>query len=343
MKAGLFVSFALVALTTMPVGAQTGIDTQRCPTGTVSGPLNIPDQDRASQDACQKALDVFNYLAPQLGVAITGGNATLGQTGNLGGLGHFSVGLRFNLVEGSLPQVQNVTPSVNGAQSDRFETKSQVFPMPVLDAAFGLFKGIPLALTNVGGIDLLVNAAYVPEFDNSGVNVTVPNGSLKFGYGARLGILQESLLIPGVSVSYLVRDLPTVNLVGHTGSDSLYANNLNLKTKAWRVVAGKNLLIFGIAAGFGQDKYDASTDIGVHVAARAVPPVPATDAGPVAMSQTLTRTNIFGDLSMNLLVFKLNAEIGQVSGGTINTFNTFSGTQPADSRLYGSVGARLAF
>jgi len=343
MKAGLFVSFALVALTATSLAAQgTGIDTQRCPPGTVNG-LGVPDQDRASQDACQKALDVFKYIAPQLGISITGGNATLGQTGNLGGLGHFSVGLRVNLVEGSLPQVQNVTPVVTGATSTRFDTKSQVFPMPTADLAVGVFKGIPLALTNVGGVDLLVSAAYIPEFTNSGVDVHVPDGSLKFGYGARVGILQESLLIPGISVSYLVRDLPTVNLVGHTGSDSLYANNLSLKTKAWRAVAGKNFLIFGLAVGFGQDKYDASTDIGVHVAARAVPPVPATNAGPIAMSQSLTRQNIFGDLSMNLLVFKLNAEIGQVSGGTINTFNTFSGTQAADSRLYGSLGARFGF
>src|SRR6476620_338104 len=224
MKAGLFVSFALTALAATSVAAQTGVDTQRCPPGTVNG-FGVPDQQRASQDACQKALDVFKYIAPQLGVSITGGNATLGQTGNLGGFGHFSVGLRVNLVEGSLPQVQNVTPAVTGATSTQFETKSQVFPMPTADAAVGVFQEIPRALTNVGGVDLLGRAAYGPEFSNSGVDVHVPNGSLKFGYGARVGILQESLLIPGISVSYLVRDLPTVNLVGHTGSDSLYANN----------------------------------------------------------------------------------------------------------------------
>ena len=28
-------------------------------------------------------------MAPQLGTSITGGNATLGQAGSLGGLGHF--------------------------------------------------------------------------------------------------------------------------------------------------------------------------------------------------------------------------------------------------------------
>jgi hypothetical protein len=341
MKARLFVMFAAASLAATSA-AKAQIDTQRCPPGTVNG-FGVPDQTRASQDACQKAIDLFKYMAPQLGTMIAGGNPTLGQGGNLGGLGHFSAGLRVNVLQGSLPQVQNVTPSVNGAQSDRFDTKSQYLPMPTADLAIGVFKGIPLALTNVGGIDVLVSASYVPEFNNSGVSVKVPNGSLKLGYGARVGILQESLLVPGVSVSYLVRDLPTLNIAGANGGDSLYVNNLSLKTKAWRVTASKNLLLFGLAAGYGQDKYDASTDIGAHIAARTVPPTPAANANPVSISQNLTRSNLFLDLSVNLLLFKLNAEIGQVSGGTINTYNTFNGKQPADSRIYGSVGARFGF
>jgi hypothetical protein len=340
MKARLFVSFVAVAFAATSLNAQA-IDTQRCPPGNVG--QAIPDQTRASQDACQKAIDLFQYMAPQLGTLIAGGNPTLGQGGNLGGLGHFSAGVRVNVLQGSLPQVQNVTPSVTGATSTQFETKDQYLPMPTADLAIGIFKGVPLPLTNVGGVDLLVSASYVPEFNNSGVSVKVPNGSLKLGYGARVGILQESLLVPGIAVSYLVRDLPTLNIAGASGNDSLYVNNLSLKTKAWRVTASKSLIMFGLAVGVGQDKYDASTDIGAHVAARTVPPTPAANAGPVSISQNLTRTNIFGDLSVNLLLFKLNAEIGQVSGGTINTYNTFSGKQAADSRLYGSVGARFGF
>jgi hypothetical protein len=334
MKARLFVLFATVALAATSASAQ-GIDTQRCPPGTANG-FGVPDQTRASQDACQKAIDLFQYMAPQLGTSITGGNATLGQGGSLGGLGHFTVGLRINVVQGSLPQVQNVTPSATGAVSTAFETKDQFIPMPTADLSIGIFKGLPLAITNVGGVDLLVSAAYLPEFDNDGLSVKVPSGSLKLGYGARVGILQES-------VSYLFRDLPTVNVAGSSGNDSLYVNNLSLKTKAWRVVASKSLLFLGLAAGFGQDKYDASTDIGAHVAARTVPPSPAANAGPVSISQNLTRTNVFADVTMNLLLFKLTGEIGQVSGGTINTFNTFSGKQAADSRIYGSVGARFGF
>lgn len=339
MKLRALISFAALVLVASSLPAQ--VDTQRCPPGNVG--QTIPDQTRASQDACQKAIDLFQYMAPQLGTSIAGGNPTLGQGGNLGGIGHFSAGLRVNVLQGSLPQVQDVTPSVTGATSTQFQTKSQFLPMPTADLAIGVFKGIPLALTNVGGVDVIVTASYVPSFDNSGVSVKVPNGSLKLGYGARVGILQESLLVPGIAVSYLVRDLPTLNVTGSSGNDSLYVNNLSLKTKAWRITASKSLIFFGLAVGGGQDKYDASTDIGAHVAARAVPPTPAANAGPVSISQNLTRTNIFADLSMNLLLFRLNAEIGQVSGGTINTYNTFSGKQAADSRVYGSVGARIGF
>jgi len=339
MKGRLFISLAAMALAATSASAQ-GIDTQRCPPGTVTG--GIPDQARASQDACQKAIDLFKYLAPQLGTIIAGGNATLGQAGSLGGLGHFSLGLRVNAIQGSLPQIQNITPSVNGATNTTpIDTKSQLFPMPTADLAIGIFKGLPLAITNVGGVDLLVSASYVPEFNSSGVSVKVPNGSLKLGYGARIGILQESLLVPGVSVSYIRRDLPTANIAANSGNDSLYVNNLALKTTALRLVASKGFLLFGVAVGVGQDKYESSTEIGAHVAARAL--TPAANAGPVSLSQSITRTNVFGDLSMNLLILKLTGEIGQVSGGTINTYNTFSGKQAADSRVYGSVGARFGF
>jgi hypothetical protein len=340
MKVRLFALLAVATLAATSVQAQ-GIDAQRCPPGTANP---FPDQTRASQDACQKAIDLFQYLAPQLGVSITGGNATLGQGGTLGGLGHFSAGLRLNAVAGSLPQIDNVTPAVTGAVSTQYETKDQIIGLPTADLAIGLFKGIPLPLTNVGGVDLLVSAAYLPEFDGEGVSVRVPSGSLKLGFGARVGVLQESLLVPGVSVTYLRRDLPTTNITATSGSDSLYVGDLSVKTNAWRVVASKHLLFLGVAVGAGQDRYESSADIAASVGPR--PPATTTRfrAAPTSpIGQTLTRTNIFADLTVNLLILKLTGEIGQVSGGEISTYNTFSGKQAADSRIYGSIGGRFGF
>src|SRR5205823_4226456 len=109
------------------------------------------------------------------------------------------------------------------------------------------------------------------------------------------GILQESLLIPGVSVTYLRRDLPTVDITSIFGGDSLQVNNLRVKTNAWRVVASKSLLLFGLAVGAGKDTYNSDASVRASVAPTAF--TPRSTAGPVAMKQDLTRTNAFADLS----------------------------------------------
>src|SRR3982074_3974649 len=116
MKASLFVIVAAAAFGATSIQAQ--VDTGRGPPGTVNG-LGVPDQQRASQDACQKSIDLFQYMGPQLGAAITGGNATLGQAGSLGGLGHFSAGFRINALPGTLPQGQHGTPVAPGATTGR--------------------------------------------------------------------------------------------------------------------------------------------------------------------------------------------------------------------------------
>jgi hypothetical protein len=283
-------------------------------------------------------------MMPQLAISLTGGNATLGQASTLGGIGHFSLGLRGNVLRGDLPQFDNSNaPSVNGAQRTTYTTKSQIIGLPVADLAVGIFKGLPLGLTNVGGLDAIVSASYLPAFSSSTVDVKVPNGSLKLGYGARLGILQESLLIPGVSVTYLRRDIPTVDITSNFNNDSLFVSGFNIQTKAWRVVASKSLLLFGLAVGGGQETYSSGADVHASIAAR--PPVTTTryTSNTVHMAQDLKRTNVFADLSMNLPLFKIVGEIGQVSGGTISTYNSFSGNAADASRLYGSVGVRLGF
>ena len=300
-----------------------------------------------TQDACQKAVDLFQYMAPQLGTVIAGGNATLGQGGTLGGFAlfpfphpKFTIGLRMNALYGSVPDVESsqATPVPGASQSSMIPTKDQVIPAPAMDVAIGLFKGLPLGLTNVGGVDLLLSAMYIPEFDKSNVSLELPDGGLKIGYGARVGLLQESLVMPGVSFTWLKRDLPKANLSGTTAAGGLSAdlsvNDLEVSTTAWRAVASKSLVLFGLAIGAGQDKYKSSA----NVVGRS-----ALATGTARVEQSLTRTNYFADLSMNLMVLKIIGEVGMVQGGVVDTFNQWDGKQPDDKRMYGSVGARFSF
>lgn len=347
MKRHLVIVAGLSILSIFPA-ATVAAQANTCPPGTLSnvGGVLMPDRSRASQDACQMAVDVFQFMAPQLGVSLAGGNATMGQGGTLGGLGHFAVGLRGNVIAGDLPDFSKFpTPSDTGRIAygrttgyNSLPSKKQIIGLPTVDGAIGLFQGIPLGVTNILGVDGLLSATYVPKVSSSNFTLT-PSSSLKFGYGVRLGLLQESLVSPGVSFSYLKRDLPTTDMSGTSSNISVSVTDAKVNTSAWRIVASKNLLLFGIAAGVGQDKYDQSA----KVQGTAQSSIGSVSSDTVNLSQSMTRTNMFADFSFNFVLGKLVAEVGQVSGGKASTYSAFSGGDADKSRLYGSVGLRVGF
>lgn len=329
----MFVAAGLTLLAATVSRAQNAPNS--CPPGT-----STTDPARLSQDACQMSMDVFDLMAPQLGLALAGGNATLGRGGTLGGLGHFSIGLRVNVFQGDLPQVGDYpNPSVSGrvqrTGSNALPSKSQIVGLPTADAAVGIFRGVPLGLTNVGGIDLLATATYVPTLGDAGDDIQIsPDRNLQLGYGVRVGLLQEAIFVPGISFTYLRRDLPATSLFGTASSFSVDITDAKVKTSAYRVVASKNLLMFGVAAGVGKDRYDETATV------RATSGVFASPT--VEFSEDITRTNYFLDLSLNLPIFKLIGEVGQVTGGSVETYNQLTNGSADKARTYGSLGFRLA-
>jgi len=294
-------------------------------------------QDRAAQDACQKAIDIFAFMTPQLGIGLVGGNAILGTGGALGGIGRFSIGVRGNATQGRVPQVANVNASVTGAVKSDYGVDQQIVGLPAVEGALGLFGGIPLGVTHAFAVDGLVSATYVPRFNASNIAVSVPDGSLKLGYGGRLGLLMESFATPSVSLTYLRRDLPSTSIVATSGDDDISVSGIGVKTTAWRAVVGKSLGFVGLAAGAGKDKYDsrATGTVRVNEAGFSV------NGGPYDLSQQVTRSNMFADVSLNFPFIKLAAEIGRVSGGKIDTYNSFSGKRADDPLTYASIGLRI--
>lgn len=341
MKNSLLVAAGLSVLYAASATAQATAN--NCPAGTSSnfGGFAVPDRSRASQDACQMAVDVFQFMAPQLGLALAGGNATLGAGSTLGGLGHFSLGLRANVFNGDLPQIGSFpTPGTNGRSQRVLPSKGQVLGLPTADAAIGVFGGLPFGLTNVGGVDVLLSAAYIPSFGDSTSDVKVtPEQNLQIGYGVRVGLLSESIVVPGVSVTYIKRDLPKTALSGKSTNLDVNIRDAKVETSAWRITASKSFLLFGVVVGGGQDRYKEGANI--QATARAGGLAQTSDV--IALAQDLTRTNIFADLSLNLPLFKIVGEVGNSTGssGSVVTYNTFQ-TGPADkSRTYGSVGIRF--
>jgi hypothetical protein len=294
------------------------------------------------QDGCQKAIDIFNFMAPQLGVSIAGGGATLGQGEVMGGPLKYSVGVRANALQGALPEVDKVAPATDQAHASDYPVKQQLIGFPVADATVGVLPAISIGLLKFGGADLMVSAAYLPPLSQDRFTIETPGGALKMGYGGRIGVLSEGALFPGVAVTYLQRDLPMTNITGTTTDDTLTVQGLSVKTTAWRLTATKHLLLLGLTAGYGQDTYKSSADLSVRIHDLTACPTGCSGT-PFNFSQSLTRTNVYADLSVNLALVRFVGEIGMVSGGSVPTYNSFS-TEAADkTRAYGSLGVRIGY
>lgn len=342
------VGLALISVVALrPAAAQGGALDQRCapslPTTTTAAAAAL-----VQQDACQKSIDLFNYLAPQLGALVAGGSAELGCGGTLGGLGHVGVGVRADVLGGGrLPDVSNVQLSYTGAQRTNFGVKSQTLALPAADAGIGLFAGVPVGLTRVGGLDLLLSGAYVPSFSSGQVRVERTGGALQLGYGARLGLLERSRLVPGVGVTYLHRKLPATSILAATnGSDTIGVRGARVSTDSWRIAADQRIALLGLSAGFGQDRYDSRATVAGRVT---LPADAAAYAGTTtgtfsqSFAQHLTRTNVYAGATLPAGgIAQLVAEVGRVSGGAgVPTYNTFSGHTPTDAYTYVSLGARV--
>jgi hypothetical protein len=323
-RGSLLVAFALGAAAALP--AQS-ID-PHCSDPSIVGVAH------QGGDACQKVADLFNYMNMQLGTWVAGGNPTLGQGGTLGGLGHFSVGVRANVMKATIPNVDQIQVQPGAPVSTNIPSSDKWVGLPAADVAIGLFKGFPIGLTNIGGIDALFSVSYLPSYSQHSIHVGSETDKWKIGFGGRLGIIQESLLLPGVGVSYMIRDLPTAVLSGEDNSgNTVSISDYKIRTKQWRLTASKKLLFLGLAAGIGQDKYDTKALLTYNVDG-------STPNAPIALHISPTRTNYFADVSFNLLLAHFVAEVGRVTGGNVTTFNTFS-TDASAVRTYGSLGIRI--
>jgi hypothetical protein len=288
-------------------------------------------------DACQKVIDIFTYMNPQLGMLITGGNATLGQGGVLGGFGRFLIGGRINVLRASIPDLGSVGVANGPAQMDTYRTESRTIPMPIVDGAFGVFRGFPLGGLHVGGLDVLVSMSYMPEVERSDIAIEVPGSSFRFGWGVRVGLIEETILLPAVSVTFIRRDLPRLTMHARVDDDTVSMQNLEIRPTAWRIVASKSLRQFTVGGGIGQDRYDTRAQLTYVVRDGAA--VSRPDA-PFPWHDDPTRLNMFVDLSVHLSRVRLMGELGRVSGGNIRTYNRFVPRADAP-RTYGTLGFRF--
>ena len=296
------------------------------------------------RDACQVAVDVFSVMAPQLTGAFAGGEPLIG---GVRGFSRFAVALRATGVDGFLPDLDGRDFNTTGVQQSNIATEPQVVPAPVLDVGIGLYRGFSMGVGTlgngrIGSLSMIGNLSYLPEVDEEDIFLETPDGGLKVGVGARLGLLEGISMLPDLAVTVHDRSLPTLNIAASaTSEDSVSVDDLSLRTTSWRLLASKRFSVLGLTVGAGQDRSRTSADVSATVA-DPITGVPLRSA-PVRLDQSITRASMFAGVSLGLGPMSLAAEVGRMGGASVATYNSFA-DEPSDvARLYGSAGLRLAF
>ncbi|HJU89741.1 MAG TPA: hypothetical protein VJ672_10130 [Gemmatimonadaceae bacterium] len=285
-------------------------------------------------DACQKAIDLFRYFNPQVGTLVQGGNATVGHGGTLR-FARFAAGIRLTALRAHVPVLNGPGVSSGPPVSDSYDVDSKWAALPSADVAIGLFEGIPLGLLRVGSIEAIGTGFVVPDVTHGSVRLEPSGARFRFGWGARVGILQESLVTPAIVVTWMRRETPDIELSGRTtAQDSLGVHDLRVRTTGWRVVASKSFLSFGLAGGVGRDEYRSRGDLFYRLRS-------GLGAATLRVDERVRRLNMFGTVSLNLPLIQFVGEIGRASGGDVDTYNSFATAADA-ARWYGSAGVRIS-
>ncbi len=344
---------ASVALAAAPVAAQDG--------GLAASCAGLPAQ---AQETCATVAQAAESTQPQLGILLAGGNPTLGTASTsgvrLGILPRVTAGVRLNVVGARVPDI--IVDDDDGS-SELGETLG--VPAPALGGyvAVGITQGFTLGPTvgGFGAIDLLGSATWLPfrAFEVEGFEEAP---EIAFGVGARVGLLRESFVTPGVSVSVMYRRLGEARfgevcpggespVLG--GGDGLCAGErgdlgeleFDLTNWSYRGVVSKRLLGLGLAAGVGYDQFDSDVTYAFRYEQPGLAGAPAVTR--VRRSPEVTvdsdRWSAFANASFTVLVGTITLEGGWMQGGdAIQGFPSTSDFDPEQGNFFGSLGVRLS-
>lgn len=277
---------------------------------------------------CNAALDATRGFHPILGLLTSGGAPVLGASDALGGFGHVYVTARVNATRVVLPDLNYDGSTTTVGAGDKL-----FFPSPVIETAVGVFGG---TRTGLFALDFLGSAQLLPtdQIDNFSVVSTarkIGSVALGLGFGARLGIVRETAVVPGVSVSIMHRDIPELRY-GDLGTGANLSFATNLKATNLRAIATKRFGIARVAGGIGWDHYSG------HAQVQFRNPITAIPERALELELGNSRALGFANAGLDFRHVKLIAEAGYQLGKDQHLVTTFTDFDPSGGRFFAAVG-----
>lgn len=309
---------------------------------------------------CAQVVNAFQTVQPSVGIAFSGGNPTLGTATTLGTrlglLPRLSVTARANVAFAKVPDLFGYAGVLDsaGAQLPAMATLGVPVGSLQADVALGLFNGLSFGPTvgGVGAIDLLGSVALLPQVQDVGLDQSIRN----IGVGAKIGLLKQGLLIPGVSVSAMYRRMGDISF-GDLDAGDPGAFTTDLETLSLRAVVSKGIAVLDFAIGGGYDRYSSDLSLDWRLECPQCPNssggTGATLEGTIAGELATSAWNVFGNVALDLLVLNVVAEAGYQKATDVLDVDALGDaglpSQPLTTELlsggrpFGSVGLRLSF
>lgn len=315
---------------------------------------------------CGQVANALSNVQPSIGIAFSGGAHTLGTYTTIGRrLGLFpriSATARVNVAMADVPDVfGGFAPSVtDGGQVSAMPTAG--LPMASLqgDVVVGLFNGLSFGpmIGGVGSVDLLGSVAFIPAVQEVQDVIGLEEDIINIGVGARVGVLKQGLVMPGVSVSAMYRTMGEVTF-GDLNTPDPAAFSSNLSVMSLRAGVSKGILMFDLAAGAGYDIYtsDASFNWSLDYDCTAATcgtaqTITLQPAQAVSGELQTAAWNVHGNVGLNILLLNVVAEVGyqkttdvlsaeDLEGATIPSDQEFTTEALEGGRFFASFGLRL--
>ena len=211
-------------------------------------------------------------------------------------------------------------------------------PAPLVEAAVGVFGGLPSGLL---AVDLLGSAQLVPAgvFDNFRVDPDARHiGDVALGSASARGsgCCGRRGPLPGVSVERRCGATfpPSRTVTSRAGDQFQYA--VDLRATNLRLVASKQFAALGVAAGLGWDKYTG--DALIQVPTTSLPA--ARPSVPVELEQ-LARARLSRMPASGLGLVRLVAEGGYLGGKDQDLTTDFEDFDTTKGKFFAGLGLRV--
>lgn len=254
-------------------------------TGLLVGLLLLPAAASAqvSEARVRAAIDDG---ARGLGQAVAGGSAVTGPAATTGGLGHFRAGVAATVTAVEIEDPQRSSGTVDF-----------LLPVGTVHAALGLWNGVD----GTGAVDLVGRAGPVLTLDE------VAESAPLYSLGARVGVVEEGLLWPAVSVTAF-RSWVDELRYGEDGDDIRFSGDV--RSVSGRIDVSKRFLVATPYAGAGFDRTEIAADY----------TIPASrSTGDREIRGTIetsgTHHKLYAGVELALLLLSVVVEIGSYDGG----------------------------